>query len=101
MPTCRSRRCRAAPIRIVNKPLTETTLSYALNDYPYEIKPGEVQSLAEDRTWVIEFDRSGDFGVAQYTLEPGEYSFAMTDHGWELYHQSLSDAAGESPPSAE
>jgi hypothetical protein len=80
----------AAAIRIVNPDETETTMSYALNDYPYEIKPGEAQGLNADQTWVIAFDRSGNFGQAQYTLEPGKYTFAMTDdHGWELYHEPL------------
>lgn len=80
----------ATAIRIVNPDETETTVGYALNEYPYEIKPGETQGLNADQTWVIVFDRSGDFGEAQYTLEPGKYTFAMTDdHGWELYHESL------------
>lgn len=78
----------AAPIRIVNPPDCDTTLNYAVNDYTYEIKPGETQELTQDRTWVIEFDRGGDFGSAQYTLEPGTYTFASTDKGWELYHQA-------------
>jgi hypothetical protein len=81
-----------AAIRIANPQETGVTLNYAINEDPYEINAGQVQELTADQTWVITFDRSGDFGEARYTLEPGRYTFAMTDdHGWELYHQSLSD----------
>ena len=35
---------------------------------------------------MIQFDRGGDFGNAQYVLDSGEYFFGESDHGWELYH---------------
>jgi hypothetical protein len=80
----------AAAIWIVNPADTEATVNYSLNDYSYQINAGEAQGLNADQTWVVAFDRSGDYGEARYTLEPGKYRFAMTDdHGWELYHESL------------
>ncbi len=79
-------------IRIVNPAHADATLSYAVNEYSYEIQPGESQDLNQDRTWVIEFHRGGDFGTARYTLEAGRYVFANTDHGWELYHHAIDEA---------
>ena len=50
---------------------------------------------------MIEFGRGADFGEARYGLEPGVYSFAFTEHGWELYRKPLvvqSDAAAPANP---
>ena len=60
-----------------------------LNDVNYSIPPGYSQNLTLDRPWVISFSRGGNFGPARYGLEPGLYTFANTDHGWELYHGEI------------
>jgi hypothetical protein len=73
------------PIQIVNPASSRATLSYKLNGFPYRIQPGESQDLREDREWVIEFNRGGNFGLARYGLQPGLHSFSVTEHGWELY----------------
>jgi hypothetical protein len=86
------------PIRIINSRTNDITLNYTINDNPYEIKPGESQTLEDNYTWVVEFDRGGDFGEARYTLEPGEYSFALSEHGWELYHKFPTTNAATEPP---
>ncbi|MHB1037472.1 MAG: hypothetical protein ACYC35_18805 [Pirellulales bacterium] len=89
------------PIRIVNPASSRATLSYSLNGIVYRIQPGESQDLREDRAWVIEFNRGGNFGPAQYRLRPGVYSFSFSDHGWELYAGLLgpiSAGAGNPPP---
>jgi hypothetical protein len=85
------------PIRIVNPASSRTTLSYTLNGVAYKIQPGESQDLREDRAWVIEFNRGGDFGQARYGLQTGMYSFSVTDHGWELYRGPLVQTSGSAP----
>ncbi len=84
-------------IRIAHAADAEAPLSYALNEYSYQIQPGDHQDLTTDRTWVIAFNRGGDFGNAEYSLEPGIYTFGPSDHGWELYHTSAAeDSSGSS-----
>ena len=81
------------PIRIANPAANTATLSYVLNGTTYSIAPGYSQDLTLDRPWVITFSRGGTFGEARYGLESGLYSFAKTDHGWELYHGALAQPA--------
>ena len=79
-----------ARIRIVNPKKHDATLSYTLNEHPVEIRPGETQDLTDNRDWVIEFDRGEGFGKTKYSLDPGgEYTFAWTENGWELYHKNI------------
>jgi hypothetical protein len=87
------------PIKIINPPANGVALNYALQGAPYTIAPGYSQDLVHDRSWVIEFSRGGNFGQARYGLEPGTYSFAHTDHGWDLYRVPAVQAAPEAAPS--
>jgi hypothetical protein len=77
----------AANIQIVNPVQTGIALTYTLNGTQYSIRHGETQNLPSDRTWMIEFDRGGQFGSARYNLAPGVYTFSPTDRGWELYQR--------------
>lgn len=76
------------PIKITSPADAGATLAYSLNQYEYVIQPGESQMLTNDREWIITFDRGGDFGTARYTLFPGSYEFALTEKGWEIYHDA-------------
>jgi hypothetical protein len=76
------------PIKIISPDDAGTALTYSLNEYEYEIKPGESQTLANNRPWVITFDRGGDYGTAQYSLSSGTYTFALTKKGWDVYHDA-------------
>lgn len=87
------------PIEITSD--ADTRLKYNLNEFPYDIKAGQVQRLREDRPWVIEFDRGGDHGQAVYSLESGRYRFVSTEDGWDLVRakdQSGLDAVGRPTP---
>ncbi len=85
-------------IRIVSPAELDATLSYAVNGFPFQIKPGDHQDLPTDRTWVIAFNRGGDFGNAEYTLEPGEYTFGSSDRGWELSRATASEEPTDPAP---
>lgn len=86
------------PIKIVNPAANNTTLSYVLGGSLYTISPGSSQDLVHDRSWVIEFNRGGNFGQARYTLEAGLYTFTGTDHGWDLYQQPSASSGSAVPP---
>ena len=89
------------PIKIVNPAKTGVTLSYSLNGATYSIPPGYSQDLREDRAWTIQFSRGPNMDQAEYGLQPGVYTFARTDHGWELYHGDFPPTpATTSPPTA-
>ena len=87
------------PIKITNPAANGVTLSYTLNGFAYSIPPGSTQDLTHDRSWVVAFSRGGPFGEARYGLEPGLYSFANTDHGWELYRGALAQPSVAPAPS--
>ena len=71
-------------------------LSYTIDSrHAYEIATGQTQQLTTKGSYLIEFDRGGDFGRARYTITEGLYDFTPTDHGWELYRQPDTAAAAE------
>jgi hypothetical protein len=86
------------PIKIVNPASNSVTLNYTLNGVVYTIPSGYSQKLIEDRTWVVEFSRGADFGLARYGLEPGVYVFGYSDHGWELYRKPVEQTAPVAGP---
>lgn len=71
-------------IEIVHDEDNSSALTYQLNQFEFEIEPGHTQRLDEDRPWVIEFHRGGDYGHATYRLEAGRYKFVPTPEGWDL-----------------
>jgi len=75
-------------VLIRNPAKTETTLSYTIDAQDeHEIAAGQSQRLTAKRTYVIDFDRGGDFGHACYSIYEGWYQFTLTDRGWELFRQ--------------
>jgi hypothetical protein len=75
-------------VLIRNPAKTETTLSYTIDSQDeHEIMSGETQRLVAKRTYIIDFDRGGDFGHAKYSIYEGWYQFTLTDRGWELFRQ--------------
>lgn len=73
----------AGTIEIVN-PEGNAPLAYDVNQFHFEIEPGQTQRLDDDRPWVIQFDKGGDFGDGAYSLEAGRYKFVPTANGWDL-----------------
>jgi hypothetical protein len=75
-------------VTIRNPAATGVQLSYTLDArYPYDIEAGQTQQLTRKGSYLVEFDRGGEFGRARYTITEGLYDFTLTDHGWELYRQ--------------
>jgi len=75
-------------VAIRNPAKTETTLSYTIDSQEeHDLAAGETQRLKTKRTYVIDFDRGGDFGHASYSIYEGWYQFTLTDRGWELFRQ--------------
>ncbi len=75
-------------VAIRNPAKNETSLSYTIDSQDErEIAAGATQRLKTKRTYVIDFDRGGDFGHACYSIYEGWYQFTLTDRGWELFRQ--------------
>jgi hypothetical protein len=85
------------PIKLMSPDDAGVAIKYSINEYGYTIEPGHSQTITNDRDWVITFDRGGDFGIAQYTLSPGIYTFALTDKGWQVYHDADMSKLASSP----
>ena len=73
---------------MLSNPLPDA-VNYSLNQQPFSMASNFEQTLPPGTTWVVEFDRGGDFGVARYTLSEGFYVFASTDRGWDLYKRKF------------
>lgn len=74
----------SAPITLLNPAETQQAVAYTLGADQDSLDPAQSKAY-DDGTQVITFDRGGDFGQAQYTLEPGTYRFVATDQGWDLH----------------
>jgi hypothetical protein len=61
------------------------------------LQPGESRTLAHRSSYIIEYDRGGDFGIARRTLGQGTFQFVATERGWDL--MSPSDVQSASRPS--
>jgi len=59
-----------------------------IRNYPYEIKPGQEQFLAADRSWEVKFERGLGTANQRYRLRPGHYTFRQSGKGWELYRSA-------------
>ncbi len=59
-----------------------TAISYLLGGKQFTMESGYSQRL--ETSYVIEFDRGGDFGTARYTIADGTFEFTLTDRGWDL-----------------
>jgi hypothetical protein len=88
------------PIKIVNPAKNGVTLNYTLNGSLFNIQPGYSQDLQADRAWVIQFSRGENLDQARYGLQPGVYTFARTDRGWELFHSELQQTLAPPAPIA-
>ncbi len=70
---------------LVNPAELNMTVHYTIENQNFEMDPNYTQELAGEGSWVIEFDRGGGFGQAEYTLTDGTYTFTMTDKGLDLW----------------
>lgn len=72
-------------------------VSYTVNSYSYTIRPGESQTLALDRDWVIKFDNGMGKQIA-YRLGEGKYEFAVSpERGWDVARRPEMAPAPRSP----
>ncbi len=49
-----------------------------------ELKPGTEVVLKDKASYVVEFDRGGDFGAARQELTEGAYKLAVGEKGWQV-----------------
>lgn len=79
---------------------------YLLNNYPYTMKPGEMQSFQLDREWIVKFD-NGLGQTLTYRLQAGDFDFSVSpESGWNIGRRSPHTSAasrgdGQPPASAQ
>jgi len=72
-------------ISIRNPAETGTPVTFVIDGrFEAELSPGESHSLAEKSSYVVEFDRGGEFGTARHVVNEGSYEFVATERGWDL-----------------
>lgn len=49
-----------------------------------ELKPGSEVVLKDKASYVVEFDRGGDFGAARQELTEGVYKLIVGEKGWQV-----------------
>jgi hypothetical protein len=84
-------------IKIVNPSDSGGNVRYTLNGSEYSIKPGDVQILADDRQWVIDFSSGGTKGDVRYTLSAGTFKFKVTQTGWDLMKAAKQQTVAKTP----
>lgn len=72
-------------IVLFTSPDTAGDVQFTLNGTPYQLKPGEVQRLTNDRQWTIEYAGSNGQPVQRFTLSTGRYKFKPTGNGISLF----------------
>lgn len=83
------------PITIRNPANYSTPLTFKLNDQQIRLEPGQQTSITFDRSYNIEFDRGGQYGVQRYSMQDGHFEFQVGDRGWDL--RRYTEAANVSP----
>lgn len=85
-------------ITIANPSDSGGEVSYALNGTPYAIKPGQTQTIQNDRPWTIAFGSGGAVGDIRYSLNPATYRFKVTKAGWNLFKAEEPAETTDYPP---
>ena len=86
-------------ILIFSPESNQFVISYTLNGTPFELKPGEAQTIINDQVWTIEFLGSSTGIPTRYTLLTGRYKFKLQDGVVGLF--ATRDLPGaELPPAA-
>ncbi|MBX9582067.1 MAG: hypothetical protein K2X87_17315 [Gemmataceae bacterium] len=65
-----------------------------------ELKPGTEVALKDKASYVVEFDRGGNFGAARHELSEGMYKMTVGDKGWQVVPDAPAPANGGLRPNA-
>ncbi|MEX2093871.1 MAG: hypothetical protein WD971_14390 [Pirellulales bacterium] len=78
---------------LVNVAENQLTVRFLVNGELIELGPGERRTLSGADTWVVRFDRGGDFGAATEILYRGTFRFVVSAAGWGLepFDQTAAD----------
>jgi hypothetical protein len=60
------------------------SVSVRIDNQDIELKPGTEVTLKDKASYIIEFDRGGDFGVARHELTEGVYKMTVGNRGWQV-----------------
>ena len=85
-------------IMIVNPSDSGGEVRYTLNGTEYSIKPGQTQTVQNDRPWTVSFGSGGAAGDVRYALKSATYKFRATKVGWNLFKAEEPVAIEDYPP---
>ncbi len=93
----------AEPYRaaVVNPEDNQATLHFSVNGQHQRLRPGEQMEFTGRMPRTIRFDRGNGQDVARYQLADGQYSFAATKNGWELYRRPWDQVSASETESAD
>ena len=74
----------AGVVVILNPLETGAPVNFLIDGRPFSLEAGQTGEFEIGDRAIIEFDRGGHFGLAQYTLKNKVYAFKVTDQGWDL-----------------
>jgi len=69
---------------LVNPATAQHKIAFLIDGQQGSLEPGQYLELSTGDSMVVEFDRSGGFGAAEYSLTEGVYEFKPTSRGWDL-----------------
>lgn len=78
----------ARGITLVNPKKSPSPVHFLLDGRPRSLAPGYSQKLGRE-PHVVEFDRGGSFGRAEYSVREGTYEFTPTREGWGLFRKTF------------
>jgi hypothetical protein len=62
------------------------------------LRPGESRALTNGSSYLVEFDRGGNYGLARRTLGQGTFDFVPTASGWDLVSRAAAQSATRISP---
>lgn len=86
----------AAPtgtVVIANPANSGTVVGFVVDEKTeVSLQPGESRVLSNSTSYLVEYDRGGNFGIARRTLGQGSFEFIATNSGWDLVSRSTAAA---------
>ncbi|MGO8753278.1 MAG: hypothetical protein ACLQNE_45655 [Thermoguttaceae bacterium] len=73
---------------IINPVATGAALSFSIDGQVYSLAAGEWKDFNVTPDTVVQFDRGKKGEMGRYSVTPGQYTFAATPAGWELYRST-------------
>lgn len=82
-------------VTIQNPKATGASVAFVVDEQSeLMLGPGQTKALNDKGTYVVEFDRGGEYGTSRKTLTEGPWKFVATPSGWDL-QRDFGDASSD------